>query len=161
VSGGLLVDLKPPEVTVAAMGRIVVRNDVIMVQSADRRRSLEDLEGARWGQPPADATRLIAEAHRLRQVPVADLTVEDLRLLIGQQIGLEVLVSVAIEVLQRDPLAEGHMFEGDLLCAVLRIESGFWEPRRVLADQVRSILDSLVDPPSAVVAEMKRFQQRS
>ncbi|WP_370950289.1 contact-dependent growth inhibition system immunity protein [Amycolatopsis sp. cg5] len=101
------------------------------MQSADRRRSLEDVEGERWGGPPADATRLIAEVHRLRQVPIAELTVEDLRLLIGQQIGLAVLVPVAIEVLQRDPLAEGDMFEGDLLRAVLRVDGGFWASRRV------------------------------
>lgn len=141
--------------------RIVVRHDVIMAKQADRRRSLEDLEGQRWGAPPADATRLISEAHRLRQVPVADLTVEDLRLLVGQEIGLDVLVPVAIEVLQRDPLAEGDMYEGDLLCAMLRVGDDFWKPRRALAEQFQAIVDTLVDPPKTVAGQIQSFRSRS
>ncbi|MEU4507045.1 contact-dependent growth inhibition system immunity protein [Streptomyces sp. NPDC024089] len=66
------------------------RENPLVTASIDRRRSLEELERDRWQAPPPDATRLIATAHALRSRPVGTLTVEDLRLLIGQDIGLPV-----------------------------------------------------------------------
>ncbi|MDQ0767185.1 contact-dependent growth inhibition system immunity protein [Streptomyces canus] len=59
-----------------------------MTRSRNRGRSLEELERDRWPAPPTDATRLVATAHALRRRPIDELTVEDLRLLIGQDIGL-------------------------------------------------------------------------
>lgn len=50
--------------------------------------SLEQIEQDAWGDPPADASRLVRTAHELRRRPVALLTVEDLRLLIAQKIGV-------------------------------------------------------------------------
>ncbi|MFD4693904.1 contact-dependent growth inhibition system immunity protein [Streptomyces sp. NPDC058463] len=61
-----------------------------MTVSIDGRRFLEELERDRGQAPSPDATRLIATAHALRSRPVGTLTVEDLRLLIGQDIGLPV-----------------------------------------------------------------------
>jgi hypothetical protein len=71
----------------------------------DRRLSLEEIDGTPWGDPPPDATRLVATVHRLRRVPVGHLDAEGLRLLIGQQEGLDVLVPLAVEKLAVDPLA--------------------------------------------------------
>ncbi|WP_370027602.1 contact-dependent growth inhibition system immunity protein [Planotetraspora sp. GP83] len=52
------------------------------------------------------------DRHRLRTPgkPLADLTIEDLRLLIGQRIGLPCLVPIAVEWLDHDPMAEGDMY---------------------------------------------------
>ncbi|MET7438265.1 contact-dependent growth inhibition system immunity protein [Streptomyces sp. NPDC005496] len=75
----------------------------------------------------------MATAHALRSRPVGTLTVEDLRLLIGQNIGLTVLLPLAVEVLHDDPLAEGHMGEGDLLRAVLARAPAVWSVHRDLA----------------------------
>jgi hypothetical protein len=111
--------------------------------SIDRRRSLEELERDRWEAPPPDATRLIATAHALRSRPVGTLTVEDLRLLIGQNIGLPVLLPLAVEVLRDNPLAEGHMYEGDLLRAVLTRNSAVWSAYPELARQLTFIVGGL------------------
>ncbi|MET8168230.1 contact-dependent growth inhibition system immunity protein [Streptomyces sp. NPDC005329] len=78
-----------------------------MTVSVDRSRSLDELERDRWQPPPPGATRLIATAHALRSRPVGTPTVEDLRLLIGQDIGLPVLLPLALEVLHDNPPAEG------------------------------------------------------
>jgi hypothetical protein len=121
-------------------------------------RSIEELEGDYWGDPPADATRLIATAHGLRRRPIGELAVEDLRLLIGQQIGIPILVPIALRILTDNPMAEGHMYEGDLLRAVLRVEEPFWSDHPALAEAGESIAAQLVDPPVPVGVELERWR---
>ncbi|MCP3766638.1 contact-dependent growth inhibition system immunity protein [Streptomyces sp. MAR25Y5] len=48
-------------------------------------------------------------AHALRRRPIGELAVEDMRLLIGQNVGLAHLLPLALEVLRDDPMAEGDM----------------------------------------------------
>jgi len=122
-------------------------------------RSLEEIEGKRWGSPGPDATPLAAEALRLRTVPVASLTAEDLRLLIGQQVGLSVLVPLAVQQLQRDPLAEGDYYPGDLLASLLRLPASFWAANPALAGRVRLLVAGLGDVPDEIVAPVRQFLQ--
>jgi contact-dependent growth inhibition (CDI) system CdiI-like immunity protein len=65
------------------------------VLDPDRTRSLEEIEGDYWGAPPVEATRLIKTGFLLRQRPVGALDIEGLRLLISQQICLDVLGRVS------------------------------------------------------------------
>ncbi|MEU5764506.1 contact-dependent growth inhibition system immunity protein [Streptomyces asoensis] len=128
-----------------------------MTVSIDRSRSLEELERDRWPAPSPDATRLIATAHALRSRPVGTLTVEDLRLLIRQDIGLAVLLPLAVEVLRDDPLAEGHMGEGDLLHAVLTRSPAIWSACPDCARQVTDIVSGLSDLPPDLRSAVERF----
>ncbi|WIN00684.1 contact-dependent growth inhibition system immunity protein [Actinoplanes oblitus] len=83
--------------------------------------------GDAWGDAPADATKLVATAHELRRKPIGSLQVEDLRLLLGQREGVPVLVPRALDIFERDPLAEGDYYPGDLLTAVLkRVPAEHW-----------------------------------
>lgn len=111
-----------------------------MTRPVDRRRTLEELEHNNWGPPPTEGTNLIAMAHALRRKPVGDLTAGDLRLLIGQSIGLRFLVPFALDLLQADPFVEGDFYEGDLLHSVLRIEPAFWAAHPELAKDIRSVV---------------------
>jgi len=95
------------------------------VQETDQ-ASLEEIEGDFWGDPPTGATRLISTVHDLRRKPVGLLGVEDLRVLIAQQVGLPVLVPRALSALERDPLAEGDFYPGDLLVAMRRVPPDHW-----------------------------------
>jgi hypothetical protein len=124
----------------------------------DMSLSIEEIEGTRWGHPPSDATRLVVTAYRLRREPIGELTVEDLRLLIGQQIGTDVLVSRALDILRESPLAEGDMVEGDLLCSVLRVQGDFWSARPELAAAVEAVVARIVAPPAAVSQEIERWR---
>ncbi|HEV7974481.1 contact-dependent growth inhibition system immunity protein [Amycolatopsis sp.] len=124
-----------------------------------RDRSLEDVEGDRWAAPSGETTYLISEVHKLRRKSVGELTVEDLRLLIGQLIGLPVLVPLAIEKLRLDPLAEGHMYEGDLLASVVRVGGDFWTAHPTFTGQVGAILDGLPNPPDLLARDIKRFRE--
>src|SRR3981081_2278731 len=53
--------------------------------------SLEQIEDNAWGDPPADATRLVRTVYQLRRKPIGTMQVEDLRLLLLQQEGVMVL----------------------------------------------------------------------
>jgi hypothetical protein len=105
----------------------------------DRRKSLQQLEGANWGSPDFNSN-LVRTCHRLRQIPVQELTVEDLRILIGQEIGLSFLLPLAIEVLVEDPLAAGDHYPGDLLCAVLRVPSATWANNVELRESLGQVI---------------------
>jgi CDI immunity proteins len=88
-------------------------------------RSLEELDGDRWGEPDDDATSLVRECHRLRTVPVGTLTDDDLRLLLRQTIGVNWLVPIALNRLGEEPLA-GESYPGDLMTAVLGVGTSYW-----------------------------------
>ena len=97
--------------------------------------TLEELDGQSWGEADADATGLVRECHRLRRIPVRNLSNDDLRLLLGQQIGEEWLVPIALARLHQEPLA-GDLYPGDLLNAVLKIDVKHWE---IHADDLASL----------------------
>lgn len=86
--------------------------------------SIEQLEG-RWPAPGPEASRLVRTVDRLRRIPLSELSAEDLRLLLGQREAVSVVLPIALEMIDADPLTCGDMYPGDLLVAVLRVgESG-------------------------------------
>ncbi|WP_410628483.1 contact-dependent growth inhibition system immunity protein [Amycolatopsis sp. cmx-8-4] len=93
----------------------------------DESLTLEQIEDRHWGNPPADATRLIKTVYELRQKPIGSFGIEDLRILLLQQESVEVLVPVALTHLEKNPLAEGDFYPGDLLTAVLKIPQAYWQ----------------------------------
>jgi hypothetical protein len=90
-----------------------------------REKTLEQLENEVWGEPN-HPSKLVITIHELRKKRLKDFTIEDLRITIGQNFSLDYLVPVAIEKLQENILAEGDMYEGDLLNSVLTVNSKFW-----------------------------------
>ena len=110
----------------------------------DQGRSLEEIENDRWGGPPADATRLISTGYALRKRPVGALDAEGLRLLIAQQIGQDTLVPLAIDHVERNPLAEGDFYPGDLLDALMRrVPQSYWQAHEDQRTRVRAAAEAL------------------
>ncbi len=91
----------------------------------DKSKSLQELENEDWGEPNFDS-HIVLQCHRLRRLPLKDFTIEDLRIMIGQNNSLTYLMPIAVEKLKQNPLAEGNFYAGDLLVSVLRIETDFW-----------------------------------
>jgi hypothetical protein len=125
----------------------------------DRSKSLQELEGADGGAPDGESY-VVTNAHRLHHVPLQDYTVDDLRFMIGQQIGLQYLIPIALEQLREDPWAAGDHYPGDLLASVLHADSRFWiaSPQwRAEADEVVcraiSLLPSLDEADQATARE--------
>lgn len=67
-----------------------------MTRLVNRDRSLQELERERWSAPSGDETRLMATVRELRRKPIGGLTVEDMRLLIRQNVGLAHLLPLAV-----------------------------------------------------------------
>ena len=122
--------------------------------------TLEELDGEIWGEPELNS-HLIVTCHRLRKKPIDEFTTEDLRIMIGQNIGLQFLVSKAVERLENDSLAEGDYYPGDLLNNVITRDPSFYErsPQivarivavaQMVADQLRESQD---DPNLAALCE--------
>lgn len=109
----------------------------------DKSKSLEELEGVIWNEPTW-SSHVITECHKLRKIPLSDLTPEELRLLIGQNVSLDYLIPLALELLNADPLVEGDCYCGDLLNAVLRADSHFWVKNSDLRGKASSIAASAV-----------------
>ena len=133
------------------------------------RPSLDVLDPPAWGAAPEGATGLMRRCHALRSTPIDELTVEGLRLMIQQQIGLRYLVPIALQRLRQDPLAEGDFYPGDLLAALLRVAGDFWQQRPELYRELRNVLDALthdrtadVDPAvQETIAEFTRREHRT
>ncbi|MFJ1706269.1 contact-dependent growth inhibition system immunity protein [Kitasatospora sp. NPDC088346] len=128
-----------------------------MARLVNRDSSLEELEDDRWSAGPGGETRLMATVRELRRRPIGDLTVEDMRLLIRQDVGLAHLLPRAVEVLRVDPLAEGDMYEGDLLAAVLTRSAEVWGECPGLRREVRVIVSELADVPPVLKRDVERF----
>lgn len=85
-------------------------------------------------------TTLVAKCEALLLKPLNEYSIENLRMMVGQQIGLEFLIPLAVEKLQEDILAEGDFYPGDLLAAVLRTDRSFWLQRCDLYDQLKKLV---------------------
>lgn len=104
-----------------------------------REKSLENLEKDYWTEPDYDS-HLVKTCHQLRKKPLKDFEIEDLRIMIGQNIGLKFLIPLAIEKLRQDILAEGDYYEGNLLKAVLTSEIEFWNLEPKLTKELEAII---------------------
>lgn len=102
------------------------RDDSGRVRSGLPTDTLDEIDPPAWGPAPADADALVRRAHALRTVPVAQLGIEDLRLLISQDVARPALVPVALGMLRFEPLLEGDLFPGDLLHAVMCVPDSYW-----------------------------------
>jgi hypothetical protein len=103
-------------------------------------QTLDELEGVTWG-PPAFGSHVVTHVHRLRTVPLKDYRVEDLRLMIGQGVGLTYLLPRALDRLELHPFAEGDHYPGDLLAAVAAVPDSFWNARPALVPAALRAID--------------------
>ncbi|WP_147404048.1 contact-dependent growth inhibition system immunity protein [Nocardia panacis] len=106
-------------------------------------RTLEQVDGVIWPEPPADATRVVKTVHALRRKPIGMFTAEDLRIMLNQREGTLALLPRTLDVLERNPLAEGDFYPGDLLTAALTVPEGEWAAHPELATRLRAVIEKL------------------
>ena len=123
----------------------------------EKSKSLHELQKEDWGEPTFDS-HLVHECHRLRRVPLKDYNVEDLRIMIGQNIGLNYLMPLAIEKLEQNPLAEGDYYAGDLLVNVLLVEARFWSQFPTLMSKASKIAEKAFEVPTITKTEFETIQ---
>jgi hypothetical protein len=92
------------------------------------------------GRPGDAPTPLVKKCCELTTKPLNKYSIENLRLMISQEIGLDFLIPIAITKLQADWLAEGDLYEGDLLSSVLNIDSTFWKMNAAYRSQLNELI---------------------
>ncbi|MGW7426899.1 contact-dependent growth inhibition system immunity protein [Streptomyces sp. NPDC054813] len=127
-----------------------------MFQSFDRAKSLEQLDGERWGDPPADTTSLVRTVHEWRRRPVGTLEPHELGRLIGQDVGLPWLLPLAVEIL-RDKAAAGGFIDGDLLYAVVTRSPVVWADRPELARELKTAVALIAELSNYVKPDVENF----
>jgi hypothetical protein len=111
-----------------------------MSTSVEYSKTLDELDPPAWGAPTY-SSHLVKECHRLRKKRLVDFSSADLRILIGQEIGLLWLVPMALEVLKTEPLTESEFYPGDLLVQVLRLPQKFWSAHGAQRHRLESVLE--------------------
>lgn len=106
-------------------------------------QTIETIEQDYWKDPGADASGLIRNLHLARKKNIDELSIEDLRLLIGQNSCLSVTIPLAINILKENPFSEGNYYQGDLLNSVLCSDPAFWSAHPALRQSVRQLSDAV------------------
>lgn len=130
----------------------------------DLTKSLEALEKNVLEEvSPDDKTPLINRALQLYRRPLNQFSTDDLRFMIGQEIGLNFLIPLAVEILVQNPLAQGVYYEGDLLSSVLSVNRNFWQKNPHLWWELEEIIyeaELIVENFQKNIApEIKRFRE--
>ena len=86
----------------------------------------------------------------LCKVPLDKFTVEDLRIMIGQEFSLQHLIPLAIEHLRMDIFVEGDFYRGDLLKNVLSIDTKFWTKNKHLWTEIHELIKDKRDEFTAI-----------
>jgi hypothetical protein len=101
--------------------------------------TLEQLEKIKFTNS-SDDSFLVSRCQSLYKKQLKNYTTEDLRIMIGQQIGLDYLIPLAIEKLKSNLFIEGDYYEGDLLKAVLSINPDFWNTNKECCIKLNDLL---------------------
>jgi hypothetical protein len=110
-----------------------------------RQKSLENLEKTYAEFPNDFNSRLVNRVFQLRKIPLERFTIEDIRLMVGQDQGLKYLVQLAIDELKIDLFAEGDFYPGDLLKNTLTIDSKFWIENKELWVEIDNLINDKID----------------
>lgn len=108
--------------------------------TTDLEKTLEQLENEVWGDVE-DESYLIDTCKRLRKTPISQFTAEDFRIMIGQDISLDILIPLAMDMLSQNILAEGHFYAGDLLVSVITSEEAFWKKNKGIWIAMLALID--------------------
>jgi hypothetical protein len=95
-----------------------------------------------FASKPGPTTHLVRRCDELLSVPLNEYTIDDLRIMIGQQIGLPYLILLALEILENDLFAEGDFFPGDLVKNVLSIDVDFWKKNTCMQEQLKILISN-------------------
>lgn len=130
-------------------------------EEIDQTRSITQLENDDWGDAPPGATHLVTTVHRLRHTPLEAFDAGDLRMLIGQNVAIDILVPRALSLLRADPLLTGTYYPGDLLAAVLELPGSYWAAHPSERSEVEQILDAVNPDDTEIRAEITLFRNAS
>ncbi|WP_397447792.1 contact-dependent growth inhibition system immunity protein [Polaribacter sp. R77954] len=104
-------------------------------------KSIEQLENNYWKKESEFPTTLIEKCFEYRKIKLSELSTEQIRLLISQEIGIDFLIEIAIKKLEQNIIAEGNLYEGDLLDSVSKISTEFWSKNKFELKKLKTIIE--------------------
>ncbi len=125
--------------------------------TTDFRRSIQQLEESDWGDPDRDATYLVQRCHALRRKPLGELTDDELRVAVGQQIGFPFVLDLAFQRLEKNPLLEGGCFPGDILANLVQAPDDAWSERPELRERLKQHLQFALRQPPGMTEFFREF----
>lgn len=126
----------------------------------DMNKSIQELEGVEWHVSSFDSD-LADRCTSLRRKPLKDFTVEELRLMVGQRIGLPFIVPIAVDCLLENPYIAGDLYPGDLLVNVLKVEQSWWnscEPW--LREQINGVIENVEEDMQTFGTLIAKFRSQ-
>ena len=122
-----------------------------MVEYYDK--SIEELTGEYLGEPKFKSYVVITSTKAVKK-PIKDLTTEEIRLLIGQRLGVKYLLHRAVLIVEKDPLICASLYEGDLMHVLLELEPEEWAEneldyslfKRIVSKHKAELLETLISP---------------
>lgn len=116
-----------------------------MSHNSNRSKSLQELDGADWGNPETAETPMIGRVLALRRKPLETLTNAELRLAVGQRVSPPILLELAVEKIRANLLIECDFYPGDLLAALARLKDSDWGSRHDLSSEVASLFKTAME----------------
>jgi len=128
-----------------------------MIDRSAINKTIEQLEERSYGDPKTAATPMVKRCLELCKIPLHNFTIGDLRLMIGQEFSLAYLIPMALVHLRQDLFVEGDYYPGDLLNAVVTVDSEFWVKNRLLWDELNLLFASGRDEMTTRKIDMTLF----
>lgn len=104
----------------------------------DKERTINEIEGI--NKDVNYNSKLVTTCQNLRNKKLKEFTVEDLRIMINQNLNLNILIPISLDILIENPLISADYYYGDLLKSLLNVDKNFW----IENDSLREILENLL-----------------
>lgn len=127
------------------------------LEATDFSLSLQELEESDWGKPEPGTTHMVRRCHSLRRKPLDQLTNDELRLALGQEIGIPYILDLAFQRLESNPLLEGGCFPGDILSNLIRARNEVWAERPALRVKLAQHFEFAMQQPEEVTGSFREF----
>lgn len=101
--------------------------------------SIEELEKCWWEEPKFDSY-VTRTSYSARKKPLAQLSAEEIRLLLGQKIGLKYVIPLGISILKENVGIMVQYYEGDLLNQFLGLDINDWEENYVDLKEMQELV---------------------
>ncbi|MCF2876118.1 MULTISPECIES: contact-dependent growth inhibition system immunity protein [unclassified Tenacibaculum] len=105
-------------------------------------KSLQDLLGKWKGEVPKrdSSSSIQIRTYNLYSKKIKDFDIDDLRFMLGQEVGSKYILPIAMKYLKENILIEANYYEGDLLSSILLLPKSFWKKNIKFYSEVYSLL---------------------
>jgi hypothetical protein len=122
-------------------------------------KTIEQLENDFWGDPTYPS-HVVVTSHSLRKKPIDEFGVEDLRFMIGQNIGTQYLMPRALGMLEQTPLVSDYHFPGEVLYSVLKLPDAYWSAHLEHLQRACKISQLALDKLAEICEQEKQYVLR-